>query len=739
LKIGGLISYFLHIAKARLLDKQGLGSILATKLLINKIEKINPDIIHLHQIHGYYLNYELFFTYLAQSNKKIVWTFHDCWAFTGHCCYFTRVNCLKWKTECNHCPLINYYPKSLAVDNSKNNFLKKKELFTSLGKNLTVVSVSNWVDSLVSESFLKETKRKVIYNGVDLNIFKNRESNELRLKHKIGSKKVILGVANIWSDLKGLNDFLSLAKLIGKNEVIILIGLDKIQIANLPPNVIGITRTENQVDLSSYYSLADVFVSTSLAESFGLVTAESLACGTPIVAYNSTATPELVKEGCGFVVEAGHLLEMHEKINVILNSGKEKYSLVCRNTAVKFFNKDIQYKEYIELYKNILAKNENSNKMKYQICTKTIMDTSDPNILFDENGISDYYHNFHKNIFPNWHPDESGLNEILAIAKKIKKEGVGKDFDCIIGLSGGLDSSYTTYVAKEILGLRPLLFHVDAGWNTEQAVSNIEKLCNGLGLDLFTEVINWEEMKDLQVAYLKAQIPGQDAPQDIAFFSALYKFARKNRIKYVLTGSNYSTECCREPQEWGAYPGIDKIQVLDIHKKFGKRELKTFPIVDILTYKVYYQKILGMTVFKPLNNVPFIKKEAEDLLEGKFGWQKFQHKHHESRFTRFYEDYWLPRKFGFEKRRAHFSSLILTGQMTREEAMDRISRPELDEQTLKNEFEYVAHKLDLTVAELQKLFEGENRTFKDYKNKRHIISLGAKVLTALGLENRLFR
>lgn len=375
----------------------------------------------------------------------------------------------------------------------------------------------------------------------------------------------------------------------------------------------------------------------------------------------------------------------------------------------------------------------------YQICTKTIMDTSDPNIVFDENGVSDYYHNFHKSILPNWHPNETGLKEIQKTAEKIKKEGVGKDFDCIIGLSGGLDSSYTAYVAKEILGLRPLLFHVDAGWNTEQAVGNIEKLCNGLGLELFTEVINWEEMKDLQVAYLKAQIPGQDAPQDIAFFSALYKFARKNKIKYVLTGSNHSTECCREPQEWGAYPGIDKIMVMDIHKRFGKRELKTFPIVDILTYKVYYQKFLGMTVFKPLNNVPFVKKDAEELLEKNFGWQKFQHKHHESRFTRFYEDYWLPRKFGFEKRRAHFSSLILTGQMTREEALDRISRPELDEQTLKNEFEYVAHKLDLSVNQLQNLFEGENRTFKDYKNKRHIISLGAKVLTALGLENRLFR
>lgn len=375
----------------------------------------------------------------------------------------------------------------------------------------------------------------------------------------------------------------------------------------------------------------------------------------------------------------------------------------------------------------------------YQICTKTIMDTSDPNIVFDDEGVSDYYHNFQKNILPYWHTDERGYNELMRTAEKIRKEGKGRDFDCIIGLSGGLDSSYTAYVAKEIMGIRPLLFHVDAGWDTDKAVGNIEKLCNGLGLELFTEVINWEEMKDLQRAYFKAQIPGIDAPQDIAFFSALYKFARKHKIKYVLTGANYSTECCKEPPEWGAYPGIDKILVMDIYKKFGTGKLKTFPILDILEYKVWYQVFLGMKVFKPLNYVPYIKKDAEELLFQKFGWEKFQHKHHESRFTRFYEDYWLPRKFGFEKRRAHFSSLILTGQMTREEALDRISRPELDELTLKNEFEYVAHKLDFTVEELQKLFEGENKSYKDYRNKRYIISLGSKVLTGLKLEKRLIR
>lgn len=368
------------------------------------------------------------------------------------------------------------------------------------------------------------------------------------------------------------------------------------------------------------------------------------------------------------------------------------------------------------------------------------MDTSDPNIVIDEQGCCDYCNNFEALIKPNWFADRNGQDALNRLADDIRREGLGKDFDCIIGLSGGLDSSYVAYIAKEKMGLRPLLFHVDAGWNTDQAVGNIEKLVDGLGLDLYTDVVNWEAVKRMQVAFLRAGIPDQDLVQDAAFFSGLYKFAREYKIKHVITGSNFSTECCREPEEWGGYLGIDKRLFADIWKQCGDgKPNDEFHLVDILVYKLLYQKVLGMKVHHPLNLVRYVKNEAEDELWRLFGWQRFQHKHHESRFTRFYEDYWLPRRFGYEKRRAHFSSLIMTGQMTRDQALERISRPELDEHFLKQEFEYVANKLGLNINELQQLFDSPKKTFRDYKNKHALIGLGANVMRRLGLEKRYFR
>ncbi len=374
----------------------------------------------------------------------------------------------------------------------------------------------------------------------------------------------------------------------------------------------------------------------------------------------------------------------------------------------------------------------------YQICANCIMDTSDSGITFDERGFCDYCNNYYDNIVPNWHPNDRGEREIMTQIEQIKRDGKGSDHDCLIGLSGGVDSSYVTYIAKEKFGLRPLLYHVDAGWNSQQAVNNIEKLVDGLDLDLFTEVVDWPEMRDLQLAFFKANVPHLDTPQDHAFFAGLYNFAAKNGVKYILTGANYSTECVREPLEWH-YHASDLRQLKDIHRRFGTRPLKKFPLAGIFKFKIWYRFAKGVRVVKPLNSIPFHKEEAMQELVDKFGWQKYAHKHYESRFTRFYESYWLPTKFGYDKRRAHFSSLILTGQLSRDEALAKIAILAYDPNTITEDFEYIATKLGITVEELRSYHEGPKKTFRDYKNDMTLMDLGAKVLRAAGVQRAIIR
>jgi len=361
------------------------------------------------------------------------------------------------------------------------------------------------------------------------------------------------------------------------------------------------------------------------------------------------------------------------------------------------------------------------------------MDTSDSKISFDDKGVCDHCTTFYKDILPNWHTDEKGWRELQNVVDLIKKEGAGKDFDCIIGMSGGIDSSYLTYIAKEKLNLRPLVFHVDAGWNSQVAVNNIEKLVDKLGLDLYTEVIDWEEMRDLQLAFFKANVPHVDTPQDHAFFATMYNFAEKYSVKYILTGANYSTECVRNPLEWMYYQS-DSIQLRDIHNKFGTRPLINFPITSILKHKVYLKYIKKIQVIKPLNYLPYIKADAMRLLEEQFGWQPYPQKHFESRFTKFYESYWLPKKFGYDTRRVQYSSLILTNQMTREEALEKLSRPPYEDETIAQDFEYVATKLGISAEELQGYMDAPNKSYKDYKCQEGIYTIGSRLMKLFGME-----
>lgn len=373
------------------------------------------------------------------------------------------------------------------------------------------------------------------------------------------------------------------------------------------------------------------------------------------------------------------------------------------------------------------------NIIGLKVCSRCVMDTTDTNITFDENGVCDHCQTFEKKTKPNWPQGRDAEVALEKLSAEIRSAGKGKEFDCIIGMSGGIDSSYLVHVAKNIMGLRPLVFHVDAGWNSQEAVNNIEKIVDGLHLELHTEVINWEEMRDLQLAYFKSGVASIDTPQDHAFFATMYKFAEKHRIRHILTGANLSTECVRNPVEWMYYQS-DAVQLRDIHRKFGKRPLRTFPTTSILWHKLYLPYVRGIRVVKPLDLVPYDKAKAVSLLESKYGWMPYPQKHFESRFTRFYEGYWLPKKFGYDTRKVQFSSLILTGQMSRNEALERLKSPALDAESVTRECAFVANKLGISVDELMSYMNSPNKNFRDYRSQSWLYELGAKTMRALRLE-----
>jgi N-acetyl sugar amidotransferase len=374
---------------------------------------------------------------------------------------------------------------------------------------------------------------------------------------------------------------------------------------------------------------------------------------------------------------------------------------------------------------------------EYQVCRNCVMDTSDSKISFDESGLCDHCQNFYQNIETHWDYQTTGPKRLASLVEQIKKDGQGKEFDCIIGLSGGMDSSYLLYYAKEVLGLRPLAYSVDTGWTLNVAIENIEKLVRGLGLELHTEIINWNEMKDLQLAFFKSQVAYQDLPQDHVIFAGLYNYAVKNKIKYVLTGGNLSTECVREPIEW-VYQN-DLTHIKDIHKRFGQKPIKDLPMTSMFKYKLYYRFVKGMKVVRVLDMIPYTKEEATKTLHDKFGWQPYQNKHFESVFTRFYEGYWLVNKFGFDKRRAHFSSLILTGQLDRDKALYILSNPPYDEKQAIKDLDYICRKLSIAKDDFVAMMNEPNKTFKDYKNNSLLIAMAVLVARLLRIERRQYR
>ena len=352
IKIGGQWDIYEHLIETRLFDNHGLASRRVTKKFIKQIDELKPDIIHLHNIHGYYLNYRILFEYLQGLSIPVVWTLHDFWAVTGHCGHFIQANCNKWKTGCYDCPQSKTeYPTSLFSDRSKNNYLEKRELFTSL-KNLSIVTVSQWVKNMIDESFFKDIPSQVIYNGLDLNIFQPTKSS---LKNKLGipdDKPIVLGVASVWAEHRGLKHFVELSK--DNTYQIVLIGIKDNQRESLPSNIITIPRTSDQKELAEYYSIADVYANPTYLETLSMTNIEAQACGTPVVTFRSGGAPETVAESTGIVVEQGNESAMHEAILQLIREGKNKYSEACVRRASDLFDMHDRYNDYFALYQNLL-------------------------------------------------------------------------------------------------------------------------------------------------------------------------------------------------------------------------------------------------------------------------------------------------------------------------------------------------------------------------------------------------
>jgi len=338
-----------NILKTRLFGKHGFYNKGATKRLIDWVGEVDPDIIHLHNVHGHYLNIDMLFRFLKGRQKPVLWTLHDCWSFTGHCAHFDYVGCQRWKKECYSCPQKRSYPDSWFFDRSQESFKEKKRLFMSMD-NMILIAPSEWLANLVKQSFLKEYPVRVINNGIDLNVFKPFD-NDFKNKHHLENKFIVLGVASSWGARKGIGYFLQLGERLGNDYQIIMVGLTEKQKQALPPNIIGITRTNNVQELATLYSIADVFVNPTLEDNFPTTNLEALACGTPVITFNTGGSGESVDELTGRVVEMGNIEQLINAIKVVVQDGKDIYRVACTQRA-KNYDKYARYMEYIELYQS---------------------------------------------------------------------------------------------------------------------------------------------------------------------------------------------------------------------------------------------------------------------------------------------------------------------------------------------------------------------------------------------------
>jgi aminotransferase len=342
------------------------------------------------------------------------------------------------------------------------------------------------------------------------------------------------------------------------------------------------------------------------------------------------------------------------------------------------------------------------------------MDTSDPQIVFDEEGVCNHCHRFSEVAINSWFPNDEGQRRLESIIETIRSEGKNQEYDCIIGLSGGVDSSYLALKAHE-WGLRPLAMHVDAGWNSELAVSNIEKIVKYCNYDLHTHVVDWEEIRDLQLSYLKSGISNQDVPQDHVFFASLYFFAIKNGVRYILTGGNLATEGIF-PAAWHGGSAMDSRNLKAIHNKFGELPLISYSTISFFDYYFWYPFVKKMRTIRPLNYLPYNKQIAIEEMKNNIGWRNYGGKHCESLFTKLFQNYLLPTRFGYDKRRPHLSSLIVSGQMKRSEALAELEKPLYDLDKLEIDIEYFCKKMRITQEEFKEFITASHHDYSEFDN-----------------------
>lgn len=378
------------------------------------------------------------------------------------------------------------------------------------------------------------------------------------------------------------------------------------------------------------------------------------------------------------------------------------------------------------------------SERKYQVCSHCVMDTSDEYIKFDEKGVCQRCNEYENSVLPWWNHGNGHEDELKATVAKIKESGKGKDYDCIIGISGGLDSSYVLHVAVKEFGLRPFVFHIDAGWDMPETVSNLKKMEKKLGVNIHFEKMNWEEMRQMQIAFFKTGHAGLDVPQDHAFIALVDKYAQKLGVKYILNGGNLATETFTDPDSWfkECGPTGDKTYVKDVLKKHGNVKVKDYPFTTGFMHKFWLPYVKGVKTVKLLNLMPITRKHVIETLQKEYDYVPYGQKHFEDLITKFLEGYWLPKRFGYDIRKIWLSSLVVTGQMTREEALEELKQPPVTEEEGKEIFKEVAKKLEISEAELQSYFDMPRCT-THYKSNQWAFKLGIKLYTILGLDRRI--